>query len=79
MGAGRTAEDIVQALGEGVGHGLEEAVLRDEGGAVVCEAAVHEQQVLEEAELRDAVVRGARRLLPLLAQDADADVRLLDH
>ena len=48
-------------------------------GAPVVPAPVHEQQPLEEAELRDRKVGGVDRLAALLARDADADVRLLDH
>ena len=43
--------------------------------AVVAEAPVHQQQSLQEAELRHRVVRGEHGLQPLLPGDADAYVR----
>ncbi|KAJ6440057.1 LOW QUALITY PROTEIN: Chromatin structure-remodeling complex subunit RSC1 [Purpureocillium lavendulum] len=45
----------------------------------VVPAAVHEEQLLQEAELRDRVVGDARRLQALAPRDADAHVRRLDH
>lgn len=40
---------------------------------------MHEHEPAQEAELRDGKVRGVRRLEPLLAADADADLGALDH
>lgn len=79
-GDGRVVEGQAEAeLHHGDQHAAVDDELRERAGAVVAEAAVPEEQVLEVLELRDAEVRGERGLLALLAEDADAHVRLLDH
>lgn len=62
-----------------VAHGerevLVEEVAQELAHAVVGPAPVHQQQPLQEAELRDRVVRRQHRLHALLPRDAHADVR----
>lgn len=58
---------------------LVERVQNEPAHAVVVECAVDEQEPAQEAELSDRVVGSARRLQALVARDADADARLLDH
>lgn len=62
-------------MADGEGEVLVEEVAQELAHAEVGPAAVHQQQPLQEAELRDGVVRRQHRLHALLARDADADVR----
>ena len=61
-------------MAEGEGEVLVEEVAEELAHAVVGPAAVDEQQPLEEAELRNAVVRGQHRLHPLLTGYPHPDV-----
>ena len=84
-------EGVVEvAGGEGVDPGVvevaddEEEVLveevEDEGGdARVVEVAVDEEGAAQELELGEGEVGGEGGAAALLAEDADAHVRLLDH
>mmetsp|Transcript_39366 Transcript_39366/g.37833 ORF Transcript_39366/g.37833 Transcript_39366/m.37833 type:complete len:293 (-) Transcript_39366:1905-2783(-) len=53
--------------------------LAEDGGALVGEPAVPQDEAGEVGELVDAEVAGQGGLLPLLPHDPDAAVRLLDH
>ena len=68
---------------EDVAHGEYRVLVEhvgDEGGHTpVGPAAMAEEQRHQEAELGDGHIRGLHRLVALLAADADAHVRALDH
>ena len=69
-----SAEECVPEVAEREGEVLVEEVAEELAHSVVGPAAVDEQQPLQKAELRDAVVRGQHRLHPLLPRYAHADV-----
>lgn len=68
-------EERKPEVAHGEGEVLIEEVSEELAHAVVGPAAVHEQQALQEAELRDGVVRRQHRLHALLPRYAHADVR----
>ena len=68
------AEECVPEVAQCEGEVLVEEVAEELAHAVVGPAAVDEQQPLEEAELRYAVVRGQHRLHALLPGYAHPDV-----
>ena len=69
-----SAEECVPEVAEREGEVLVEEVAEELAHAVVGPAAVDEQQPLQEAELRYAVVRGQHRLHALLPGYAHPDV-----
>src|SRR4051794_12911467 len=77
-GSAEVALEREEELREANEHRLVEAVARDERGTVVRPAPVHQQQATQVHEAAEREVAGARCLQSLLANDADADVRLLD-
>lgn len=62
-------------MDKGEGEVLVEEVAEKLAHAQVGPAAVHQQEALQEAELRKGVVAGQNGLRALLARDAHADVR----
>ncbi|KAJ2864202.1 hypothetical protein GGH94_003066 [Coemansia aciculifera] len=73
------AEELEPEERHGEDDVLVEEVEHHRRDAQVRPAAVHEQELLQEPELRDRVVGRHDGLQPLLAADANADVGLLDH
>mmetsp|Transcript_44935 Transcript_44935/g.101055 ORF Transcript_44935/g.101055 Transcript_44935/m.101055 type:complete len:202 (+) Transcript_44935:609-1214(+) len=68
-----------EVLGQHHDHVLVERVVHKDGNAAVAPTTVHQQQALQESELRNAIVGDIEGLQTLQPLNANAHVGALDH